>query len=246
MARWLWALTLLVLAGLIGLAIRYPHAMISPGDLIPAHAALQEDCFACHTPFRGATADRCIACHAVADIGRRTSKGVPITARARRPAFHQALVEQNCLACHSDHPAPALTRRPPKPFDHGLLAATMRGACQSCHRPPADAQHRGSNLPCAQCHKTSGWTPSSFDHRRYFPLGGDHAVACVTCHVGGDYRRYSCFGCHEHERGRMIAKHREEGIANIDNCVRCHRDGDAEEGERGGEGGGERGERESD
>jgi mono/diheme cytochrome c family protein len=37
----------------------------------------------------------------------------------------------------------------------------------------------------------------------------------------------------------MIAEHREEGITNIGNCVRCHRSGDDEGGEGRREGGGD-------
>lgn len=232
---WLLVLTLAILAVLIGLSILRPHTMVGSGNVIPAHAGLETDCFACHVPFRGASAEKCIACHAIADIGRRTTKGVALPVGADLPAFHQALVEKNCLACHSDHPTPALTRRAPKRFDHVLLAATMRGQCGACHVAPKDAQHRTLRLPCAQCHRTSGWKPAAFDHRRYFPTTGDHDAACITCHVANDYRRYSCYGCHEHQAARMIAEHREEGISNIDNCVRCHRDGRAEDGRGEGE-----------
>ena len=45
------------------LAFVYPHLMIGPGQLIPGHAELETDCFACHTLFRGAAAQRCIVCH---------------------------------------------------------------------------------------------------------------------------------------------------------------------------------------
>lgn len=247
MKHWLLTLTIAALAGVIALAFLYPHEMVSPGNLIPAHASLQNDCFACHTPFRSASPDRCISCHTVADIGRKTTKGVPIPAKRARPPFHQALVEQNCLACHSDHPTPALTRRPVKRFDHALLASNLRGQCQSCHVAPDNEQHRGIKLPCAQCHQASGWKPATFDHSRYFPLTGDHDTACVTCHVGQNYKRYTCYGCHEHQRSRMIAKHREEGITNINNCVRCHRSGHGEEGRNEGNGeGGRNGEGERD
>ena len=67
---------------LVALAFVYPHLMVSPGRSSPAHAELTTDCFACHAPLRGAAAERCIACHAVADIGLRTTKGV---AAGRRP-----------------------------------------------------------------------------------------------------------------------------------------------------------------
>jgi len=148
MKRSLWIAISLVLAAIIYLSFVRPHQMVSPGNLIPAHSALEGDCFACHAPLRGASAERCIACHAVADIGLRTTKGVKIVRPKARPAFHQALIEPDCMACHSDH---------------------------------------------------------------------------------------TCYGCHEHQPAQILAKHREEGITNIDNCVRCHRNADADAGEGGGD-----------
>ena len=65
----------------------YPNFMISPGPLASAHAALVTDCFACHVPLHGATSEQCVACHAISDIGLRTTKGAPVAsprARSRR------------------------------------------------------------------------------------------------------------------------------------------------------------------
>lgn len=240
--RWLWAAIGLFLLAVIAAAFFWPHQMVSPGNLRPAHASLESECFACHVPLRGVSSDRCIACHKVSNIGKRTTRGLPIKHGRPIAPFHQALTEKNCLACHSDHPAPQLTEESPKAFDHALLTPAMRGQCQACHRAPQDTQHQGFNLPCAQCHQPAGWKPATFDHSRYFPLDGDHRVACVTCHTGQNYRRYTCYGCHEHEQARIKAEHEEEGIRNIDNCVRCHRSarGEPNEGE-GREGRGERG-----
>ena len=61
---------------LVALAFVYPHLMVSPGPLTRGHAELATDCFACHAPWRGAAAQRCIECHALADIGLRSTKGV--------------------------------------------------------------------------------------------------------------------------------------------------------------------------
>ena len=66
------------LAVLVLLAIFLPQLMISPGKLIDAHAELTADCFACHTPFLGSTAEKCISCHRVAEIGIKTTKGLKI------------------------------------------------------------------------------------------------------------------------------------------------------------------------
>ena len=79
-----------------------------------------------------------------------------------------------------------------------------------------------------------------FDHE--FPL--DHgsrgrASECSVCHQDAprSYRTYTCYGCHEHSPARVAAEHREEGVRNLDDCVRCHATGREHEGR------GERGER---
>lgn len=272
------ALNLLVLVGLVFV---YPNLMVSPGPLTHGHAALATDCFACHAPLRGAAPDRCISCHAVADIGRRTSTGVPITRRDGHLPFHQALTRQDCMACHTEHAGVKLTQPAHPAFSHDLLAANLRGRCASCHAPPANPLHRQVGSDCAQCHApqhwkpaafkhaqlaadmrqqcatchappkdplhrqisgncqqchtTTHWKPASFDHARNFPLTGEHDAPCATCHVGNDFSRYTCYGCHAHTPAKIEAEHREEGIRNTTNCVRCHRDGGDESGREGDE-----------
>ncbi len=228
MKRSVWIAISLILMAIIYLSFVRPHQMISPGDLIPGHSALQDDCFACHAPLRGASAERCTACHVVADIGLRTTTGAVIPQLERRPAFHQALTEPDCMACHSDHPRPRLTWSSPVRFDHVLLKAEARANCESCHEAPSDDLHRGQDLTCATCHQPAHWRPATFIHDLYFLLDRDHNTACTTCHQGGSYQRYTCYGCHEHQQTQIISEHREEGIANIDNCVRCHRSANEE------------------
>jgi hypothetical protein len=235
MKRALWIGVSLVLAGILSLSVVRPHEMVSPGNLIAAHSALQDDCFACHVPFRGASAERCTSCHLVADIGLRTTKGAEVRRSEPRPAFHQALTEPDCMACHSDHPRPRLTRASAVRFDHALLTADARADCQSCHLPPQDDLHGGKALPCATCHQPTRWKPATFDHGRYFLLDRDHNTACTTCHLDSNYKQYTCYGCHEHEQARLAAKHRKEGITNLENCARCHRSAHGEP-ERGHEG----------
>ncbi len=223
MKRALWIGLWAVLAVILYLSIVRPHEIVSPGNLIPAHSKLQGDCFACHAPFQGASAQRCTTCHLVADIGLRTTKGVAIPSAKRSRGFHQALAEPDCMACHSDHPRPSLAKARAVKFDHGQLKPESRAKCQTCHLPPRDNLHAGQTSACSTCHLPSAWKPATFDHGRYFALDGDHNAACTTCHVGGNYKRYTCYGCHEHREARIIAEHREEGITRIDNCVRCHR-----------------------
>lgn len=99
-------LKVVLAANLIALAILafvYPHLMVGPGKLIPGHSELETDCFACHAPFFGTTTERCIICHKPDDIGQLTTLGEPIQKPLTSTPFHQKLVKQDCLACHSDH-----------------------------------------------------------------------------------------------------------------------------------------------
>jgi hypothetical protein len=124
-----------------------------------------------------------------------------------------------------------------------LLRATARGDCASCHAAPANDLHRGLRASCNQCHTTERWSPSTFDHSRFFVLDRAHNAPCVTCHTNNDFRRYTCFGCHEHTPANIRAEHEEEGIRAVDNCVSCHRSAADRGGERGE--GRERGEEET-
>jgi len=231
--RWVWMLVSLNLVLLVALAFIYPHLMVSPGKVIAGHAAIATDCFACHAPLRGASAARCVACHTVEDIGLRSTQGKPIARKTLKVVFHQDLLEQDCMACHSDHAGPKLLQKSRKPFSHALLRAAVREQCQNCHRAPADKLHTKINGSCSQCHTQNAWKPASFDHDKSFALDRDHNVECVTCHVGNDYSRYTCYGCHEHTVPNILREHRDEGIRDLDNCVRCHRSADDEGGERG-------------
>jgi hypothetical protein len=239
---WLLALVAVNLVAIGVLVFAYPHLTIAPGPLMPAHAALATDCFACHAPLRSASAARCVACHAVPDIGRRTTKGLPIVraaapAKAAKAAFHQALTEPHCMACHSDHAGPKLTQRRRTLFTHALLQPATRDRCESCHVAPKTAIHKQANVGCAQCHKAEAWKPATFEHDKLFVLDRDHNASCATCHtVAEDYSRYTCYGCHEHTPAKVQREHEEEGIRNFDHCVECHRSAEGEPERRSGEG----------
>lgn len=230
------ALNLIVLALLTFI---YPHLMVSPGKLIAGHRLLETDCFACHAPLTGASSTRCATCHKSADIGRLTTAGLLIAKPRTATPFHQQLISQDCMACHSDH-AGVKRYRLQGSFNHALLSKETRDQCQSCHKKPKDSLHQQIEGNCLQCHTQQKWTPASFDHNKYFALDRDHNVSCATCHVRNDYSRYTCYGCHEHTTANVRRKHIEEGVAKFDNCVECHRSADKHD-IKGGEGGGQRG-----
>jgi len=247
-ARWPMLLMAAALVAIAGLALAFPDLMLSPGALQPAHAALSERCLACHAPGRGPIAERCTSCHDPAAIGLRTTGGLPIVhkrasgeapPREVNTAFHRELMEQDCVACHGEHEPAALLPRSRRAFSHELVRAPTRDRCEACHAVPPDELHKGRALACGSCHTTVAWKPATFDHERHFVLDRRHDVACATCHVGGDYQRYNCYGCHAHTPENVRAQHEEEGVrsANLDRCVPCHRSASGEGGE-GGEGGG--------
>jgi hypothetical protein len=234
---WLfWAIVANLLV-LIGLVFAYPHLMVSPGPLVKAHADLATNCFSCHVALRGTAADKCVACHALPDIGLRTSKGAALPQKGLKTSFHQQLSEQNCMACHTDHAGPKLVQGSRKLFSHALLKPEVRQECATCHTKPAnDKLHAQIQGNCAQCHPPTAWKPATFDHSKLFVLNEDHNATCITCHTGNDYSRYTCYGGHEHTPSNILRKHEEKGISDLANCVKCHRSAHGEK-----EGGGRKG-----
>src|SRR6266496_4446657 len=81
--------------------------MVSPGDLSQAHASLENNCVACHTPIKGVEASRCIVCHA---DNRALLQRQPT-------AFHANI--QSCTPCHLEHRGRAVR---PTDMDHAVLA----------------------------------------------------------------------------------------------------------------------------
>jgi hypothetical protein len=214
-----------------------PRAALSPGPLTEAHAEIEGDCLACHTPLRGTPAAKCISCHPLDSVGiQRRSLVQPASRRPALAGMHKSFAKVDCGECHTDHegsdPAQAT-----KAFSHDALSLKLRQRCVGCHEGerPADDLHRQAEDDCAACHTTRAWTPASFKHDEYFVLDRDHQTRCVTCHTQpGRFKDYTCYGCHEHTPAGMEEKHREERVTNLRDCVRCHRSAARHEGEEGG------------
>jgi hypothetical protein len=218
--RVLRAVVLVAVLMALASAVLFPQRFISPGELLEQHKAFGSNCFACHAPFQGSSANRCLDCHAIDRIGLFTTKGQPISKPKSIISFHQKLADSNCLACHTDHQGSMAQMIV---FSHELLRQDMRKQCDSCHAKPSDDMHAVVGGECQQCHSTKGWRPAAFDHAKYFALDRDHNVACTTCHANNSFRSYTCYGCHEHTLENIRAEHWEEGIRDFENCVECHR-----------------------
>ena len=252
--RWIIGV-LLILAVLTGTVWRWSslrrastwQRLASPGELSLAHAALKENCAACHTPVKGVEAVNCAVCHANNEALLQ-----------RQPtAFHAHI--QSCSQCHIEHEG--VNRRPTK-MDHLALArfglreldegaadserrqvsgqllgwikqhGAREGAetshplitpeemildCASCHSNQ-DKHFKLFGQDCAQCHATAQWTIPAFQHP------SPRSTNCAQCHQAPP--------SHYMEHFEMVDK-TVAGKANapgnpccadvqVNQCYRCH------------------------
>lgn len=188
----------------------------------------QVECQACHVNnvFKG-TPQQCFACHQKDDA-------------------HRGGFGQDCAQCHTANTWESAT------FDHNRTAFPLAGAhtqvkCEACHvnnvfegTPQQcfachqkDDAHQGEfGQDCAGCHTANAWTPAGFNGPHRFPMdhGASGPSSCRTCHPD-NLETYTCYGCHEHTPANIEREHREEGISDFQDCVRCHPTGREEEGE---------------
>jgi hypothetical protein len=173
---------------------KFPHAMLSPGELVKGHQKITHKCISCHEPFWGIPNDKCIACHKLSDIG--ISKNTN-TSESKIP-FHTYFKNEKCTSCHSDHNGvkPSLSYNG---FRHDLLSETVKSQCASCHNKPSDNLHNRLSDECVRCHNTDGWKSlAHFDHNL---LQGVDKSGCASCHQVPDDSFHSSFK---------------------DNCSKCH------------------------
>ncbi len=181
--------------------ILLPEFMIRPGKLIDAHSELETNCFACHAVFKGAPSIKCISCHKISEIGIKTTEGQPIVYESKNVAFHQELIEEDCLACHGDHSG-VMAFRPVSQFSHSLLNQISLNQCEKCHTNPSDILHVNLKGTCTDCHTVNFWSPSIFDHEKYFNYDIQQLrTQCNECHTNPSDALHanltgSCMDCH--------------------------------------------------
>lgn len=199
----------------------------SPGDLSAAHAFLAGNCAACHTPVKGVTADKCIACHADSRVLQREPT-----------AFHATV--GSCRDCHREHQGVAVR---PTAMDH--VALTRMGLdkvasgdgqaadrlrrwladgdagphpgisrreaaldCAACHG--TKDRHQGLfGKDCAQCHRTDKWTIPEFRHP------SAQSTECAQCHQAPP----SHYMGHFHMVSKRVAG---QPHADVRQCFLCH------------------------
>ncbi|MBK6341459.1 MAG: cytochrome c3 family protein [Flavobacteriales bacterium] len=213
-------LIFLALVGVfIGLVWLFPHSMLEPGELSEGHQRTGNDCFSCHQPFAGLPNSKCIACHAVADIGRDTLLD------AQPTLFHEALGILECVACHSEHTGrnADLTMGG---FEHGLVPTAIVEDCNRCHAKPTDALHNPLPNKCAACHYTQAWKPArEFDHAL---LSAASKEDCASCHqrpADALHERIkgNCASCHSTRAWKPATfDHTVLSSAEKSQCAACH------------------------
>ncbi|MCK5092520.1 MAG: class III cytochrome C family protein [Gammaproteobacteria bacterium] len=214
------------------LVLVYPHLMISPGKLLDGHQDLTTDCFACHTPFLRSSPKNCMACHKPKEIGKLKTTGEKIIKQADAVAFHQKLIEQDCVACHSDHQGLKVYRKIHH-FSHQLVMESVRKECSSCHKNPDDRLHKKLKLNCNVCHTSDEWKPASFEHEKYFRSVG--SKQCTGCHQKPDDRLHrqlkgKCDICHSLDKWKPATFDHDEYFRfdkdHETDCITCHESND--------------------
>lgn len=204
----------------------------SPGKLSAAHAHLENNCAACHTPVSGVDTARCIACHA-----NETS------VLQRQPtAFHASI--SSCKECHREHQG--FEYRPSEMDHKALVQIGLRQLkndsdskedasihreliswanrstvphrhisskenllnCASCHSND-DRHFKLFGRNCASCHATDRWTIAEFQHPS--PDSRD----CAHCHQAPPSHYMMHF---EMISQRVAEKHH----ARVEQCFECH------------------------
>jgi len=214
------------------------QSMASPGPLSRAHAFLQNDCAACHTPVNGVEDASCVACHA----------NETVLLQRQPTAFHADIADtSNCVACHKEHDKAASLRdmnhaeladiilgwldrapaghegrallthlashRPETLSGNVILANGMTAKetlldCSSCHQT-TDPHIQVFGNDCATCHGTAAWSVTTFRH----PLPS--STDCGQCHLAP----LSHYKEHFEMMSMPIAGVRE---AEPEQCYLCH------------------------
>ncbi len=167
------ALVASAVLAVVALAVAYPERMVSPGALIPAHAGIEKDCFACHAPWRGAASERCTRCHRLADIGLRTTRGVALGG-SRRPSTMRCSRRQ----CRTVARNATSGRR---------TACTARSSRTA---GPVTARSTGSR-PRSTTPASSSWTPITTRHAQPATAETTSGATPVTGATSIGQRRYA-------------------------------------------------------
>jgi hypothetical protein len=198
--------------------------MSSPGELSKAHAFLDNNCAACHTPNKGVVATSCIACHA---NNRALLQRQPT-------AFHAGV--QSCAECHVEHRGREADINPNR-MDHAALAKIglrQIAATASSNKISADTREqlvswmRRFDNNGAETRRYVQISPSVTEgalppgHSAVTPA--EATLDCASCHSNKDPHRglmgTDCVQCHRTSEW-TIPEFRHPSPTSV-SCAQCH------------------------
>jgi hypothetical protein len=179
----------------------------------------KQNCVSCHSDHKGIDTTQTIVFeHTLLD---KTTIQNCLSCHARQEDKLHSVLSTSCSSCHNFENWKTVSS-----FDHNLINKSASQNCISCHQKPKDKLHAAINENCLTCHSITQWKPATFEHSSYFVLDQDHNADCIICHKNSNFDTYTCYGCHEHTPANIASEHREEGITDFNNCVRCHKSAD--------------------
>jgi hypothetical protein len=175
----------------------------SPGRLSAAHASLEDNCAACHTPVTGVDPVNCISCHA----------DNMTLLEGQSTAFHAHV--GTCKDCHLEHRGRG---HRPTTMDHSVFAKVGLRQAEMDADGGASAQ-RLAQLRTTIKHINEDGPP----HAR---ISRDEAILnCVTCHSTADphagYFGNDCTTCHSTKQWTILEYTHPSGTS-LD-CAQCHK-----------------------
>jgi LSD1 subclass zinc finger protein len=188
------------------------RALIKAQDPAKSYFGLTRDCQSCHTdPHKGQLGNECTKCHNVESW--KAAKNFDHS-KTRYPltGLH---VKVACEKCHKPDTPGGPARYRDMKFD----------TCSACHIDPHKGEFKKS---CETCHTTSSWKTLlpgfDFDHSKTkYPLLGKHIqVACLACHLNGDFKKQipftNCNDCHtpDPHKGQFAVRPMKG------ECAECH------------------------
>jgi len=184
-------------------------------DLHDREEVRDSDCYMCHVveyehttdpPHDGLFPTTCEDCHTqkewVPAYGFGEHEWFPLT---------EGHADRECASCHTV----------------GYQEGDTPTECVGCHSADYDrSPYPGHNVfpdTCLDCHNSSAWIPSSFDHTAYELTGAHIGTECAGCHVGDpavyEGTPQECVDCHrgDYERSEFEGH---DGFPTT--CADCH------------------------
>jgi len=180
--------------------------MANPGELSQAHAFLDHNCNACHTPVKGVEAANCIVCHANEE-----------SVLQRQPtAFHADI--GSCRECHGEHQGRASRITGMKHDDLAKIGLKQLAASSI---PDDEAAATAASLNRWIQQSTSRLPPALVNPHL---SARELTLNCASCHRNDD-RHFGLFGndcsaCHQTTRWNL-PEFRHPPASSMD-CAQCH------------------------